>query len=62
MLDVGFESIEVESLGIADFPDYSFKYNILELNTAVQPKFLEYLFETRSVSRIRGSSASSRRR
>ncbi|MGH9441785.1 MAG: glycosyltransferase family 4 protein [Thermoanaerobaculia bacterium] len=47
-----FEVIEVESLGIPDFPDLAFKYNILELNTAVKPFFLEYLFQRKSLERI----------
>jgi hypothetical protein len=33
-----FEVIEVENLGIRDFTSLAFKYNILELNTAVKPK------------------------
>ncbi len=47
-----FETVEVEDLGIPNFSDFSFKYDILELNTAVKPYFLEYLFDKRQVSRL----------
>ena len=47
-----FEVIEVEQLGIPDFQDMAFKYNILELNTAVKPFFLEHLFRNRDVERL----------
>ncbi len=39
-----FEVIEADSLGIKDFDAFSFKYNIVEFNTAVKPFFFEYLF------------------
>ncbi len=47
-----FEVIEVERLGIPDFPDLAFKYNILELNTAVKPFLLEYIFQQRGVEQL----------
>ena len=47
-----FEVIEVEQLGIPEFRDMAFKYNILELNTAVKPFFLEHLFRNRDVDRL----------
>jgi len=47
-----FEVIEVEQLGIPDFQDMAFKYNILELNTAVKPFLLEYLFREKSVEQL----------
>ena len=37
--------VEVEKLGLPGFRALAFKYNILELNTAVKPSFLKYLFE-----------------
>jgi glycosyltransferase involved in cell wall biosynthesis len=40
-----FELVEVESLGIPEFSRFSFRYSILELNTAVKAYFLRYLFE-----------------
>lgn len=39
-----FNVIEADSLGIEDFNSFSFKYNIVEFNTAVKPFFFEYLF------------------
>ena len=38
-----FESVFVEDLGIPDFDSVAFKYDILELNTAVKPSFLKFL-------------------
>lgn len=37
--------VEVEQLGLKGFHSLAFKYNILELNTAVKPSFLKYLFQ-----------------
>jgi len=39
-----FEVIEADSIGIDDFDSFSFKYNIVEFNTAVKPYFFDYLF------------------
>lgn len=39
-----FEIIEADNLGIEDFASFSFKYNIVEFNTAVKPFFFELLF------------------
>jgi hypothetical protein len=39
-----FTVIEADSLGIEDFDSFSFKYNIVEFNTAVKPFFFDYLF------------------
>jgi len=39
-----FEVIEAHTLGIKDFESLTFKYNIVEFNTAVKPFFFEYLF------------------
>lgn len=47
-----FEVIEVEQLGIPRFEDLSFKYNILELNTAVKPFLLEYLLTRKKLERV----------
>lgn len=37
--------LEVEKLGLSSFRSLAFKYDLLELNTAVKPSFLKYLFE-----------------
>lgn len=47
-----FELIEVDQLGIPEFTDFAFKYTILEINTAVKPYFLDYLFRERGVERL----------
>lgn len=40
-----FVTIDLESLDIPNFYDFSFKYTLVELSTAVKPYFLEYLIE-----------------
>ena len=45
-----FELIGVEDLGIPRFAEMAFRYNVLELNTAVKPFFLEYLFDARGLT------------
>ena len=47
-----FEVIEADALGIQDFDSFSFKYNIIEFNTAVKPFFFEYLFLKRGFKKI----------
>lgn len=47
-----FEAVFVESLGIPGFPHFSFRYSILELNTAVKPWFLLHLHRTGGYDRI----------
>jgi glycosyltransferase involved in cell wall biosynthesis len=47
-----FTSMFVESLGIPGFPHYSFRYSILELNTAVKPWFLLHLHRESGCDRI----------
>ena len=42
--DPRVQLLEVEKLGLPAFRALAFKYNILELNTAVKPSFLKYLF------------------
>ncbi|MDA8105316.1 MAG: hypothetical protein M0Z71_08015 [Nitrospiraceae bacterium] len=44
-LSEDFEVIEVGELGIRDFASFAFKYNIVELNTAVKPFSFVYLFD-----------------
>ncbi len=48
----GFEVLEAEELGIPDFLDMAFKYNIVELNTAVKPFLLDYLLRRRGIERV----------
>lgn len=40
-----FEVIEIETLAIPNLPRFCFQYDVLELNTAAKPYFLEHLFE-----------------
>jgi len=39
-----FEVVEAHALGIENFPSLAFKYNVVELSTAVKPFFFKYLF------------------
>ena len=41
-----FITIPIKDIGISDFSAMLFRYTVLELNTAVKPYFLEYLFKT----------------
>jgi hypothetical protein len=50
--DEPFEVLEADSLGIKDFDSFSFKYNIVEFNTAVKPFFLDHLFSQRGFTKI----------
>lgn len=49
-----FRLIEIEELKslIPDFEKFCFQYTILELNTAVKPFFLEYLFEKHDLKKL----------
>jgi glycosyltransferase involved in cell wall biosynthesis len=47
-----FDVITVDELKIPGLSDFTFKYNILELNTAVKPFFLDFLLRERGVERI----------
>jgi hypothetical protein len=44
--------IEARELDIPRFDSFAFKYDVLELNTAIKPFLLEYLFETEGVERL----------
>lgn len=50
--DEPFTAVLVESLGIPRFRHYSFRYSILELNTAVKPWFLLHLHRLGGYDRI----------
>jgi glycosyltransferase involved in cell wall biosynthesis len=47
-----FTLVELSALGIPDLPRFAFQYAITELNTAVKPSFLRYLFRERGVGRV----------
>ncbi len=47
-----FTLIEAKDLGIPDFEQMAFRYNVTEFNTAVKPFFLERLFERESISSL----------
>ena len=47
-----FTAVWVEELQIPEFPSVAFKYNILELNTAVKPSFLKWILHERGVERL----------
>ena len=47
-----FEVIEASSLGITDFLQLAFQFDIVELNTSVKPTFLRFLIQKRGVSRL----------
>ncbi|HYU32894.1 MAG TPA: glycosyltransferase [Thermoanaerobaculia bacterium] len=47
-----FTAVTVESLEIPGFAHYSFRYSILELNTAVKPWFLLHLHRTGGYDRV----------
>lgn len=47
-----FEVVEAREIGIPEFHDFAFKYNVLEFSTAVKPYFLQFLFDHRSVSHV----------
>lgn len=41
-----FELVEAEALGIAAFRSMAFRYDVMELSTAVKPSFLQHLLAT----------------
>jgi len=48
-----FEVVTLEELGnIPELPHFCFKYNALELNTALKPFFFEYLLRTRGLQKL----------
>ncbi|MBN1981724.1 MAG: hypothetical protein JW795_09345 [Chitinivibrionales bacterium] len=46
------EVIEARSVGIPQFESFAFKYNILELNTAIKPFCFDYLFTRKEFSQV----------
>ncbi len=47
-----FETVLSDQLGIPNWTTFSFKYSIMELNTAVKPYFMEYLFQNYDLDRL----------
>ncbi|HLB25937.1 MAG TPA: group 1 glycosyl transferase, partial [Nitrospirota bacterium] len=47
-----FEVVEVDALGLPERERMYFQYNVLELNTAVKPYFLEYLIRERREEKV----------
>jgi glycosyltransferase involved in cell wall biosynthesis len=47
-----FHLVTVEELNIPHFDRFCFKYNIVELNTAVKPYFLSYLFAKHHLNKL----------
>ena len=47
-----FYLVDLDALAIPDNDSFCFKYNILELNTAVKPYFLSYLFEKFKIKKL----------
>jgi hypothetical protein len=53
-LDCGdlFEVIEADALGIESFDDMTIRYDVMELNTAVKPFAIEWLFDNTDASSV----------
>lgn len=47
-----FTVVQAKDLGIPKWEHFAFKYSLLELNTAVKPYVLDYLFHTRNLDRL----------
>lgn len=47
-----FEVILAKDLNVPDFPVVAFKYNIIELNTALKPSFMKFLHRERNVGKL----------
>ena len=46
--DECFEILRLPSLNIPDLPSFCFKYDVVELSTAVKPYFLDYLLSEKT--------------
>src|SRR5689334_13466376 len=40
-----FETVAIDSLGLPDIADFTFRYTLLELDTAVKPWLMAHLFD-----------------
>ena len=47
-----FIAVLARDIGIPDFKQMAFRYTVTELNTAVKPFFIEYLFKHRGISKV----------
>jgi hypothetical protein len=47
-----FEIIEADQIGIANFGDMAIRYDVMELNTAVKPFAIEWIFENTHASSV----------
>jgi glycosyltransferase involved in cell wall biosynthesis len=47
-----FHLVDMNELQIPEMDSFCFKYNILELNTAVKPYFLSYLFDKFNITKL----------
>ena len=47
-----FNIIEAKSLGIPDFEDMAFKYNVIEFSTAIKPYFIDILFKDKGYEKV----------
>lgn len=50
--DECFEILQLPCLNIPDLPNFCFKYDLVELSTAVKPYFLDYLIRGRLIDKI----------
>ena len=54
-IDLGIEGVEIipaEKLSISNFPDFAFRYDIMEFNTAVKPFVMQLLIEERGFKQV----------
>ncbi|MDJ0743975.1 MAG: glycosyltransferase family 4 protein [Xenococcaceae cyanobacterium MO_167.B27] len=54
-IDLGIEGVEIipaEKLSISNFPDFAFRYDIMEFNTAVKPFVMQLLIEERGFEQV----------
>ncbi|MEM9273941.1 MAG: hypothetical protein AAGA80_13380 [Cyanobacteria bacterium P01_F01_bin.143] len=54
-VELGIENVEIipaADLGIENFPDFAFRYDIMEFNTAVKPFVMRQLIESRGYEQV----------
>ncbi|MDJ0530969.1 MAG: glycosyltransferase [Xenococcaceae cyanobacterium MO_207.B15] len=54
-IDLGIEGVEIipaEKLSIRNFPDFAFRYDIMEFNSAVKPFVMQLLIEERGFEQV----------
>jgi hypothetical protein len=47
-----FEVIEAKNIGVPNFKQAAFRFDILEFNTNVKPSFIKYLFDIRKIEQV----------